>query len=337
MLVGGVHARYADSISGTASMTTLRVSASNQNAAGVLTGSLSKFSGNEWVTQFSGFGTAVLPVGKGMRFGASVGGDVNHIQGGNWNGQASGGLLGALTVNRTLFTAGASVGTARTFFDSTIATGTLSARLQQLFGQSTALSGGLVTVSSDTIRYADFTLDLTYSSTGLRASLGGGMRVGDLEDSPWGQGRFEYDPAPRFTLELSVGRYPQSLVGFTDGLFASTGIRVWLTTRPRRGTAPAPPVQMEPLGAGRVRLTIKYSGKAETIELAGVWNGWLPVAMERVEDGTWSTVLTLEPGIYQYAIVVDGSTWTVPDGVPSEPDDFGGEVATLVVAGDRGR
>ena len=86
-----------------------------------------------------------------------------------------------------------------------------------------------------------------------------------------------------------------------------------------------------------MRLTIKYSGKAETIELAGVWNGWLPVAMERVEDGTWSTVLTLEPGIYQYAIVVDGSTWTVPDGVPSEPDDFGGEVATLVVAGDRGR
>ena len=58
---------------------------------------------------------------------------------------------------------------------------------------------------------------------------------------------------------------------------------------------------------------------------------WLPVALERGANDRWSAELALGLGIYKYAIVVDGDVWTVPDGVPSEPDDFGGEVATLVI------
>ena len=83
----------------------------------------------------------------------------------------------------------------------------------------------------------------------------------------------------------------------------------------------------------RVRILLKYGGDARSLELAGVWNGWSPVRLEKEANGYWSAELYLEPGIYQYAIVVDGDTWTVPDGVTSEPDDFGGVVATLVVKG----
>lgn len=331
MLVGGVHARYADSVSGTAGLTSLRLTGSTRNSAGTLMGSLSRFSSGEWVTQVSAFGTVLIPVGSGLSLGASAGGTANHLQGGSWNGQALGGVLGVLSAHRTLATAGVSIGTATTVYDSTIRVNVLSVGLQQLLGQGTALSGGMVAVSTDTILYADVSLELTYSGANIRASMAGGVRTGDLGDDPWGQGRLEYDFLSRLTYELILGRYPQSLIGFTDGLYLTSGIRVRLAGRSRSSSGPHNPVQISVLDDNRIRITLKYSGDASSLEIAGAWNGWSPVRLEKEANGYWSTELFLEPGIYQYAIVVDGSTWTVPDGVPSEPDDFGGVAATLVV------
>jgi hypothetical protein len=138
---------------------------------------------------------------------------------------------------------------------------------------------------------------------------------------------------PRFTLELTAGRYPRSLVGFTDGLYVTVGARIKLAGPQRRSTGPERPVAVVPLDDSRVRLTLRYSGDARSLEIAGTWNGWVPIPLEKGAGNTWSVVLGMEPGIYQYAIVVDGRQWTVPDGVPSEADDFGGVVATLVVGG----
>jgi hypothetical protein len=334
VLVGGVHARYADSVFGTAGMTTLRLSGFSPNAAGTVTGSLSKFSSGEWVTQTSAFGTALLPMGGGVSLGVSAGADANRIQGGSWNGQTSGGLLGVLNSHRTLVTAGASLGAARTVYDATINTRVFSGRVQQRIGQWSAFSGGVTAVSTDTVRYADITLELNLSGAMLRASVAAGMRTGDLGDDPWGQGHLEYDFLPRLTYELTLGRYPQSLVGFTDGLYLTTGIRLRLAGSSRTPTAPKRPVEVAVSDGNRVRITLKYSGEAEILEIAGVWNGWLPVSLARESNNRWSAELNLEPGIYKYAIVVNGGEWTVPDGVPSEPDDFGGEVATLVVQAD---
>ena len=335
MLVGGVHARYADSISGTAGLTTLRFSGSTTNTAGTVTGSLSKFSSGQWVTQLSAFGAAVAPLGGGFSFGATIGGDANRVEGGSWNGEGSGGLIGVLNSGRSLITLGASVGQIRTIYDSTLGTGVLSARVQHRVGRGTVLSGGFVGVASDTIRYADASLDLAYAGTKLRASVSGGIRVGDLADDPWAQGHFEYDVLSRMTLELAMGRYPQTLVGFTDGLYMTLGSRIRLVGAPRRAASPERPVDVIPLGGNRVRITVKYAGEVRSLELAGAWNGWLPVPLEKVAGDKWSIELDLEAGIYQYAIVVNGGEWTVPDGVPSEPDDFGGVVATLVISGGR--
>jgi hypothetical protein len=312
-------------------MTTLRLSGSSPNAAGILTGSLSKFASGEWVTQLSGFGTALLPVGGGVRLGASAGVEANRIEGVSWNGQTSGGLLGVLSSRATLVTVGASVGAAMTVYDTTVTTTVLNCRVQQSIGREVALSGGISTVSADTVRYADITAELTYSGVKLRASVGLGVRAGDLDDDPWGHAHIEYAFMPRLTYEVTLGRYPQSLVGFTDGLYLTSGIRVRVASRSRSINTSVRPVEIVPLDNDRVRITLRYAGAAESLEIAGAWNGWLPVRLEQEGDGQWSATLFLEPGIYQYAIVVNGSEWTVPDGVPAEPDDFGGEVATLVV------
>lgn len=335
MLLGGVHARYADSISGTAGLGTVRLSGSTPNTAGTITGSLSKFASGAWVTQFSGFGAALATLVHGVNLGISAGGDANRLQGGNWSGEVSGGLLGVFSHRSSLVSLGASLGSVRTFYDSTAGTGVLSARLQQSLGGGSVLSGGVVAVTSDTTRYADATVELMYAGVNFRFSVGGGVRSGDLDDDPWAQGHVEYDVLSRLTVDLTAGRYPQDLVGFTDGLFVTIGTRFSLAGDARRSPTPERPVDIVPLEDARVRLTVKYAGNAQTLEVTGAWNGWLPLRLEKGTGERWSIVLDLEPGIYQYAIVVDGTTWTVPDGVPSEPDDFGGEVATLVIHGGR--
>jgi len=331
VLLGGVHARYADSISGTAALSSLQFSAANTNVAGTISGSLSRFSSGEWVTQLSGFGAAVVPVSGGFSLGLSAGGDGNRIQGGLWNGEASGGILGVLNGGRTMLTAGASLGTVTTINDSTFSTQILRARMQRRLNTEASMSGGLMAIFSDTVRYTDATLEFTYRGSGVRASVAGGYRFGDFEDDPWGQGHVECSMLPHLTFELTMGRYPQNMVGFTDGLYVTVGTRIGIAGGLRYSSELVPPVEITPLDGNRVRLAIRHSADAQTIEIVGGWNGWLPVPLEREGSHVWSAVLSLDPGIYKYAIVLDGGEWTVPDGVTAEPDDFGGVVATLVV------
>jgi len=335
VLVGGVRARYADSVSGTAALTAIQFSGTTRNTAVSISGSLSKFSGGEWVTQLSGFGAAVMPVGPGVSAGVTAGAGGNRIEGGTWNGQASGGLLAVFSRGGTLVTSSASLGTVRTIFDSTLHTTLLSLRLQQNLRSGVTVSGGLLTTLADTVRFTDVTAELTYTDQALRASVGAGFRGGGLEDDPWIHGNLELAPLERLRFELSLGRYPQNLVGFTDGMYLTIGTRVAITGSLRRPTTPIRPVELTTLDRDRVRLTIRYARDATSLEIAGEWNGWLPLPLERAGGDRWTAELMLEPGIFKYAIVIDGEEWTVPDGVTAEPDDFGGVVATLVVAVER--
>ena len=270
----------------------------------------------------------------GVRLGLSAAGDANRIEGGTWNGQLSGGALGVLSMRRTLFSIGVSAGTATSVTDATVNTVSASSRLQHNLGQRVTISGGVVAAGADTIRYADVSMELAIVGAGFRASFGGGIRAGDLADDPWAHGHLEHDLTSRVTYELNVGRYPRDIVGFTDGLYLATGLRLRLSSDTRGPTAPDRSFIVEQLGDNLVRVELTYSENVATLEIVGAWNGWLPLPLQKQAGGKWSIELPLAPGIYQYAIMANGSVWTVPDGVPSEPDDFGGEVATLVVRGD---
>jgi hypothetical protein len=53
--------------------------------------------------------------------------------------------------------------------------------------------------------------------------------------------------------------------------------------------------------------------------------------MRPASDSTWVAERALEPGVYRYAFIVDGS-WFVPDGVRGVVDDgFGQKNLVLVV------
>ena len=331
VLIGGVRARYADTVSGTAGFAGLRLSGSIPGAVGVVDASLSRFTSGEWVTQVSASGAGMLRLGNGVSVGLTAVGDANRVQGANWNGEVSAGLLGAIGSGRLLVSLGASIGGVRTVEDSTIDAASVGARFQHGLHGGLSVSGGLAGVLSDTSRYADGSVEFTFTSSRVRASLVGGARIGDLSNDPWVQGQFRFSATPFASIEAALGRYPRDLVGFTEGSFLTLGARVGFT-RPSRGAAyPEPPVRVERIDEHLVRITFRHSGRVERVEIAGVWNAWTPTPLAREASGVWVVDLALQPGIYNYAIVLDGDTWTVPDGVLRQPDDFGGEVAILVV------
>lgn len=72
--------------------------------------------------------------------------------------------------------------------------------------------------------------------------------------------------------------------------------------------------------------------EASSVELAGDFTDWEP-AHELYESrpGVWSVVIPLDPGVHDYAFVVDGERW-VPDPLGVSVDDgFGGTNSRLSV------
>jgi hypothetical protein len=76
---------------------------------------------------------------------------------------------------------------------------------------------------------------------------------------------------------------------------------VVLLRKPVAPTAPQPP-------AIRVELQLA-SAKARTVAVAGDFNGWDEVAMNRGDDGVWRVSLAVRPGRYRYAFLVDHDAW----------------------------
>jgi len=88
-----------------------------------------------------------------------------------------------------------------------------------------------------------------------------------------------------------------------------------------------------------VRFVFQREG-AHQVALVGDFNGWSRDVMplEVSADGaTWTRSVTLAPGRYEYAFVVDGQVWVADPSSRAVRDEFGGETSILRLAsnGDR--
>jgi len=83
-------------------------------------------------------------------------------------------------------------------------------------------------------------------------------------------------------------------------------------------------------GADGVTLELERHG-VQSVAIAGDWNSWLATPLDGTRPDRWVVRLPLRPGVYHFTLLVDGSAWTIPSGVPSVPDGMGGRVAVLVV------
>jgi len=84
-------------------------------------------------------------------------------------------------------------------------------------------------------------------------------------------------------------------------------------------------------------ITIRFDfnhPEAATVNVAGTFNDWNPgnKAMVPLGDGYWTKEAVLEPGIYEYCLVVDGKWMPDPRAEESVPNPFGGRNSILKIA-----
>jgi 1,4-alpha-glucan branching enzyme len=73
---------------------------------------------------------------------------------------------------------------------------------------------------------------------------------------------------------------------------------------------------------------------AQKVCLAGTFNDWKPEAgrMTRTENGKWAANLKLEPGTYEYRLVVDGDWRPDPNADNAVINPFGERNSLVTVA-----
>ena len=82
-----------------------------------------------------------------------------------------------------------------------------------------------------------------------------------------------------------------------------------------------------------------HGDSAESVSLAGEFDGWEPHGFEKDEAGVWrGRIAVPPPGRYQYKLVIDGVRWIEdPANLMKEPDGYDGFNSVLLVSADERR
>lgn len=338
VLLGGAHARYADSLTGTAGVAAVRLRILRPFRALNASVAFSQFTSGEWAVQTAAQGAAFFPLSPRFAWGIAGGATLSDFEGGTLSGTIAGGPVLVASNHRVFLSLGASGGAVRSVDDVTRALGTGTLRMHYQATPHAVLDVGIVGVTAeDGITYGDLTGGVTWQRGTILVGGTVGVRTGDLDDDPWVQGRVEWTAAGFARIEAAAGRYPRDLTGFTDGVFVQAGVRLVAGARPqapvRVGEAPRP-VRATLLSGSTVRVSVTYTEPVQELAIAGDFSGWEPVPMRRVGPGVWTVELDLGIGVHRYSLIADG-TWTLPRGVAEVDDEFGGKVGVLVVGGGR--
>lgn len=328
-LVGGVSARYADSISGSAALVGGRLRYARGGTRGDVETSVARFTSGEWAAQLGAQGVFARSVTRRDAVGLAVGGSFNKLEAGIWSATAAAGPFLARAAGNVTASVSLSGGWARTVDSSAFATGTASLGTRYERGRW-RLESVAVGTAADTLRLLDWTVVAGWRTPAVSVAGLGGVRSGDLASDPWWQLRAEVAIAPWAALETALGQYPRDLTGFTSGRFATLGMRIDIRKGPPAPVRGTDAFRAERLGAARVRVTLQLDG-ARSVAVAGEWNDWVPTPMRRDASGRWTAVLGLRPGVYRCALLVDGARWVAPPGALTTGDDFGGELGLLIV------
>jgi hypothetical protein len=177
--------------------------------------------------------------------------------------------------------------------------------------------------------YGDVGAGITLDAGPVVASVGGAARF-RAASGPRAAGSafFQVFPTPHVALEAGAGTYlPEPLQGFPRGSYVVAGVRLFAAARaPRAVVASVPPPRPPDSVIVRFRLP-----DADSVAIAGEWDGWRPLPLRRTAPGEWEGMLRLRPGRYRFLLRVNGVEWVVPEGVPVERDRDGGMVAVLRV------
>ena len=162
--------------------------------------------------------------------------------GGSWGGTGALWSFLVFSGKGSLASVGASAGRLRAVDTSVWNFQSGFLRASRRLSPGVTVEGGVSATNSDTTFFTDVTLGARLRSENISISLTAGARTGDLADDPWLVSMIGIKASPRSTIELSFGRYPRDLVGFTSGSFASAAVSSSLGTPRRVQRRPIAPV-----------------------------------------------------------------------------------------------
>lgn len=175
-----------------------------------------------------------------------------------------------------------------------------------------------------------------FRSFDFDASLGRRFSRFTPETTIWGVSASR-DLSPTLALVAAAGRAGSDPVTSVPGArYFALGLRLKVGApviaplpMPRASSESAPFRIGPPVAAGRE--IVVQAPEAETVELAGDFTDWRPVALRPWGDDSWRVLLPVAPGLHRLAIRVDGGEWHAPPGTRAIESEFGGEVAEVVV------
>jgi hypothetical protein len=327
--VGGSRATYADSLSGSAASAGADVAWSGARTGGSLGAVASAFADGGWAVQ--GSGGAQRTVSSGARHQVALAADLSAsaFTGGSWVGLGTAGTSAAFDAGPFVAGAALAAGAVRRLDGGSDPFLSATARLARSFAGgawSAEAWGGAAAAGA--VRYGDAAVGLSGRWRAVTLDARGGARFGDLGDEGWAQARAAVRVAAGVWLEAGGGRYPRDVTGFLHGTFFQAGLRMAFGGGVR---APAGPLVRRTADGGiTARFVARDTG---TVRIAGEWNGWRVEALEADGPRAWLLRAALAPGVYRFSLVRADGRWTVPEGVPTAADDFGGMVGLLVVPG----
>jgi hypothetical protein len=175
-----------------------------------------------------------------------------------------------------------------------------------------------------------------FRSFDFDASLGRRFSRSTPETMIWGLSASR-EIAPALALVAAAGRAGSDPVTsvpgaryFAVGLRLKVGPPVVPALPVRTVSDESAPFRIGPAVAAGREIVIQ-APEAESVELAGDFTDWKPVALRRWGEHGWRTVLPVAPGLHRLAIRIDGGEWRAPAGTRSVESEFGGQVAEVVV------
>lgn len=344
--LGGLHARYADSIVGDAGSIGARWGWTGYRTRGVIEGSWAEYTtgdaaGQGW-TDLSFIGPASQVAAAGIHLNALA----NGARGGRLTGLGTAEVFGVAIIRTWTMSVGLGGGGVRTFTSSFAPLATLAFRAHHDFSPRIGLTASLAGTVSGTTRYADLVATADWKKGRLTATGLIGQRTGDLRYRPWAQAWAAWTLTPVFSLEGSAGTYPRDLTGFDYGRYVNLGLRVRIGARASAGDAdsltaallaggartagmPAD-ILVEPIDSQTTRVTFRVAD-VSALSITGDWNEWTPAPLAPDGAGRWTGIIAAGSGQRRFALIDQDGRWIIPAGVTRLPDEFDGEAGLLAI------
>ncbi|MDD1678525.1 MAG: hypothetical protein LUO93_05000, partial [Methanomicrobiales archaeon] len=257
--VGGLHARYADSLSGSAGSVAGRLVIASPRLRLGGSFSLSQFTSGGTAGQAGASALTLVPLGGARVWSAGIlaQGNGSWLQGGTISGVATAGPVLAFASGPWLAWLAGEGGGVRRIDATRSALIGAAAHVRVDLGSTWGMDASASATGAGAVRYQDYTLGLDGRAGAWSGGVVGGARSGGLGGGPWLQAQASWRFARALALEVEGGKYPADVTGFTHGLFVTAGLRIRLTRgalEPRRLPASNDNVRIERAGRGRVRL-----------------------------------------------------------------------------------